>query len=138
MSFKPGNPFFDNLQFMVACDKPFPTEPTLVYPTEEMQFGLILEEFKETTLARAKGDMVEVADGLIDMIKVITEYGESCGFPMQELWNEVHKTNMAKVNPVTGRVIRREDGKILKPEGWVKPDIAGILERARQGAVTAK
>jgi len=120
-----NNPFEDNIEFMEACDKPFPDSPTLVYPSEEMQWELIKEEFKETRLAREAGDIVEVADGLIDMIKVITEYGESCGFPMQELWDEVHRSNMSKV--VDGKVIRREDGKILKPEGYRKPDIARVL-----------
>jgi predicted HAD superfamily Cof-like phosphohydrolase len=30
---------------------------------------------------------------------------------------------MAKVDPVTGKVIRRADGKILKPEGWTPPQL---------------
>jgi hypothetical protein len=32
---------------------------------------------------------------------------------------------MAKL--VDGKVLRRADGKVLKPEGWVAPDIAGVL-----------
>ena len=28
-----------------------------------------------------------------------------------------------------GTVLRREDGKILKPEGWTEPDIASILSK---------
>jgi predicted HAD superfamily Cof-like phosphohydrolase len=32
---------------------------------------------------------------------------------------------MAKL--VDGKPIRREDGKILKPEGWTPPDIKKIL-----------
>jgi hypothetical protein len=30
---------------------------------------------------------------------------------------------MAKVDPVTGLVRRRDDGKVLKPEGWKAPDV---------------
>ena len=120
-----NNPFEDNLEFMAACDKPFPKSPTLNYPSEEMQWGLIEEEFKETVKARNESDIVEVADGLIDLVKVIAEYGESCGFPMQALWDEVHRSNMSKV--VDGKVIRRDDGKILKPDSYVKPDIAKVL-----------
>jgi len=125
-----GNPFTDNLEFMRACNKPFPSAPSLAVPTEEMQWELIEEEFKETVLARERGDIVEVADGLIDMIKVITEYGETIGVPMQQVWDEIHRSNMAKIDPVTGKVIRREDGKILKPEGWVKPDVLKVLKGA--------
>lgn len=42
--------------------------------------------------------------------------------PYSDVWNLVQKANMAKVDPVTGKVKRREDGKILKPDGWVAPD----------------
>ena len=122
-----NNPFEDNLEFMAACDKPFPERPTLNYPSEEMQWGLIEEEFKETIKARNEGDIVEVADGLIDMIKVIAEYGESCGLPMQALWDEAHRSNMSKV--VDGKVIKREDGKILKPDTYFKPEIASVLKQ---------
>jgi hypothetical protein len=33
---------------------------------------------------------------------------------------------MAKL--VDGKVIRREDGKVLKPAGWTPPDIAGAMD----------
>jgi len=38
---------------------------------------------------------------------------------------EVHRSNMAKL--VDGKVIRREDGKVLKPEGWTPPDVKGAM-----------
>ena len=34
---------------------------------------------------------------------------------------------MAKVDPATGKVTKREDGKVLKPAGWKSPDIAGAI-----------
>lgn len=127
MSNTGNNPFQDNLDFMRACGKPIPERPTLDYPSEAMQWGLIEEEFKEARDARAAGDIVEVADGLIDMVKVILEYGESCGIPMQAVWDEIHRSNMAKVDPATGKVIRRADGKVLKPEGWQRPQVDRVL-----------
>jgi len=36
---------------------------------------------------------------------------------------------MAKVDPVTGKVKRREDGKILKPEGWTPPDLSKFTKK---------
>jgi predicted HAD superfamily Cof-like phosphohydrolase len=36
-------------------------------------------------------------------------------------WETVIRSNMAKVDPETGRVRRRADGKILKPDGWEAP-----------------
>lgn len=53
--------------------------------------------------------------------------GLRLGFPMEAGWHEVHASNMAKVDKETGKVIRREDGKILKPEGWVGPNLAAVL-----------
>jgi len=42
--------------------------------------------------------------------------------PYNDVWNLVQSANMAKVDSVTGKVKRREDGKILKPDGWIAPD----------------
>ena len=39
--------------------------------------------------------------------------------------NEVHRSNMAKL--VDGKVLRREDGKVLKPEGWQPPQLAQFI-----------
>lgn len=44
--------------------------------------------------------------------------------PADVAFNRVHNNNMTKV--VDGKVLLREDGKILKPEGYVKPDMRGI------------
>ena len=41
------------------------------------------------------------------------------GLNLDPLFKIVHRANMQKV--VDGKVIRREDGKILKPEGWEDP-----------------
>ncbi|MGV2866403.1 pyrophosphohydrolase domain-containing protein [Achromobacter sp. AGC39] len=122
-----SNPFIDNLEFMRACGKVVPERPTFDVPTEAMQWGLVEEEYKETVLARERGDIVETADGIIDTIKVLLEYGESIGIDTEAVWNEIHRSNMAKVDPETGAVVRRDDGKILKPEGWKKPDVRKVL-----------
>ena len=42
-----------------------------------------------------------------------------------DAFNEVHRSNMAKL--VDGKVLRREDGKVLKPEGWQPPQLAQFL-----------
>ena len=50
---------------------------------------------------------------------------------VQALWDEVLRSNMSKVDPETGRVRRRADGKILKPEGWKSPDLESILYKSK-------
>lgn len=67
-------------------------------------------------------DLVKIADGCVDSHVVISGTAIEYGLPEDEVYEEVHRTNMAKVDgPI------REDGKRLKPEGWEPPDIAGIL-----------
>jgi hypothetical protein len=39
----------------------------------------------------------------------------------------VLRSNRAKIDPVAGTVLRRADGKILKPAGWTAPDIARVI-----------
>ncbi|WP_280195817.1 hypothetical protein [Nocardia farcinica] len=46
--------------------------------------------------------------------------------PLDRVWAEVARSNFAKF--VDGKVIRRDDGKILKPADWTPPDIRGALQ----------
>lgn len=96
----------------------------------DLRRDLVDEETCELMSALELRDMVEVADGIIDDIYVLIGMGLELGLPMAELWSEVQRSNMAKVTEQpdgTFKVMRRADGKILKPEGWTPPDIAGIL-----------
>ncbi|MFD6517631.1 hypothetical protein [Rhodococcus sp. NPDC060176] len=61
--------------------------------------------------------------------KALRELAGTLGIPLQAVWDEVQRSNMAKV--VEGVVVRDPvTNKILKPDGWTAPDIAGVLERA--------
>ncbi len=71
--------------------------------------------------------MVDIADGIVDAIYVLAGCGVTMGIPLGEVWHEVQRSNMAKVDPETGKVRRRDDGKILKPEGWTPPDVKKAL-----------
>jgi predicted HAD superfamily Cof-like phosphohydrolase len=65
-----------------------------------------------------------VADGAADLIYVIMGLVQACGIDIRPVWREVQKTNMAKEGGDT-----REDGKIMKPAGWVPPDVFGVLRQ---------
>jgi hypothetical protein len=37
-------------------------------------------------------------------------------------------TNLAKIDKETGKVRKREDGKVLKPVGWTAPELAQFVK----------
>jgi predicted HAD superfamily Cof-like phosphohydrolase len=90
----------------------------------QLRLDLITEEYDELATAIENRDIVKVADGIADLIYVLIGTAHSYGIPLEKVWKEVHQTNMAKEGGST-----REDGKILKPEGWVPPDIAYLIKR---------
>jgi predicted HAD superfamily Cof-like phosphohydrolase len=47
----------------------------------------------------------------------------SLGVDGEGAWDEVMRTNFAKIDTETGKVRKREDGKVLKPEGWLPPEL---------------
>jgi hypothetical protein len=96
----------------------------------ELRVKLIREEAKETCDAIEAGDLVEAVDGICDLLYVTIGAAIEFGVDIEPVFDEVHRSNMAKVGgPV------RADGKTLKPEGWKKPDIAGEIEKQRVGRV---
>ena len=109
--------------------------------------------------AKVKVDVVELADGLADLDYVVEGTRLEFGIDGGPVADEVHRSNMAKAPPCPdcdgrgevraqlgdgynfdvincptchglGRIVRRrEDGKILKPDSWTAPDIAGVLRK---------
>lgn len=77
-------------------------------------------------------DQLETADALADIVVVTKGSALALGVPVDAIIvDEVGPANMAKLNPETGKPILREDGKILKPEGWEPPNIARALDKVR-------
>ena len=83
-----------------------------------------LEELREAV------DVVEQADALVDAIYYICDTAVRHGMNLDRVFEIVHGANMQKV--VDGRVIRRDDGKILKPQGWCDPGPLLVAELDRQ------
>jgi predicted HAD superfamily Cof-like phosphohydrolase len=115
------NPFADIERFGSACDQE-PSEANY-----DMYLGLIAEEYNELADAIAADDRVEQLDALIDILVVTMGAIRAGGFDGEGAWKEVMDTNFAKINPETGKVIKREDGKVLKPEGWKPPQLDAYL-----------
>lgn len=120
------NPFQDQEKFMRACDQS-------VEGFDEKQFNLyanlIDEEVGELNEAIDKADHVEILDALTDILVVTIGAIHSMGADGEGAWNEVMRTNFAKIDPTTGKVRKRADGKVLKPEGWTGPDLKPFLDK---------
>ena len=112
-----SNPFQDQARFMQACGQ---TVSGFNKEQYSLYCHLIGEEFDELiSSTNAQDDL----DALIDILVVTIGAMHSLGVDVEAAWNEVMRTNFAKIDPETGQVLRREDGKILKPAGWQPPNL---------------
>jgi predicted HAD superfamily Cof-like phosphohydrolase len=118
------NPFRDQAKFMTACDQTVDRGNTDQF---NMYLKLIEEEAEELNQAIIAKDRVEMLDALIDMLVVTIGAIHSAGFDAEGAWKEVMRTNFAKIDKDTGKVVKREDGKVLKPDGWTPPDLGQFL-----------
>ena len=131
-----SNVFRDQAKFMNACGQ-------TVGESNKDQFklylGLIKEEFLELLVAQGIDpstgdpvgpvDKVETLDALIDIMVVTVGALQSLGVDAEGAWKEVMSTNFAKIDSLTGRVRKREDGKVLKPLGWRAPELSKYINR---------
>lgn len=121
----------DIREFREAFGLPINKKPTLLSPDDaELHFRLIDEEFMELIDAHGAGDIVEMFDGILDMIYVLGGLAVHMGLPLEEGWREVHSSNMSKLDE-NGEPIYREDGKVLKSENYFPPRLDVILEAGR-------
>lgn len=120
------NVFKDQSKFMRACDQ---TVAELNQTQFDMYVKLIGEETGELADAVTAGDSVETLDALIDILVVTIGAIHSMGADGEGAWKEVMRTNFAKIDKETGKVRKREDGKVLKPIGWVPPDLTPFVKK---------
>ncbi len=97
--------FFEQLQ---AC---FPVNPALR--------DAVTDEIRYCT---PRVDLPELVDSWCDMNYIHQGSAIEFGVDLKPIAREVHRTNMAKLG---GKI--REDGKILKPENWLAPDVGQLL-----------
>ena len=105
-------------EFSLACnDQQLPNKPGLLsVKAVEFITDMVYDELDE--LAEAK-TITEQADALVDAIYYLADIACRHGINIDRLFDIVHTANMQKV--VNGRVIKRPDGKVEKPENWVDP-----------------
>ena len=117
--------FIDQMAFMLACDQ---TVGKFNQEQFNMYLTLIEEEADELGQAVANKDRVETLDALIDIMVVTIGAIHSLGVDAEGAWREVRDSNLAKIDGNTGKVIKREDGKVLKPVGWLPPNLSKYVK----------
>ena len=90
----------------------------------KLRHDLLQEEVNELYDASKFGDVVEVADAIIDCLYVLlgtaVEYGLSR--ILEKCFDEVHRSNMSKLG-LDGNPVVRHDGKVLKGENYSPPNL---------------
>jgi predicted HAD superfamily Cof-like phosphohydrolase len=117
-----SNPFRDQEKFMRACDQ---TVGEFNEEQYQLYCNLISEEFNELVASTTK---VDDLDALIDILVVTIGAIHSLGADAEGAWKEVMSTNFAKIDHETGKVRKREDGKVLKPQGWTPPELEQFVK----------
>jgi predicted HAD superfamily Cof-like phosphohydrolase len=93
---------------------------------EHAELGSVLAIAQHVT----QGDraLPAIAQEMADLVWVVYGAAELLGIDLDRAISEVAAANMRKVQ---GGVRRRADGKVLKPDGWVGPDMARCIQDMR-------
>lgn len=94
-----------------------------------LRYKLMREENEEYLEAAEKGDLIEIADALGDMLYILCGTILSHGMQdvIEDVFDEIQRSNMSKLGS-DGKPIYREDGKVLKGPHYFRPNIKAILE----------
>lgn len=112
----------DVVTFIEACDQEQNQNNAKLYER------LINEEYNEFLEAFEAKDKVEELDACMDMIWVILGYCYMNGWDVKGAWDEVALSNLKKIDPKTKKVVKNENGKVMKPEGWTPPDLKKFVK----------
>ena len=93
-----------------------------------MKECLDVDPSKHPTLESDTEIVAEQGDAMVDAWYYMLNAAAKKGNDLSKIFDEVHEANMRKKDPATGKFIKREDGKILKPKGWYPADIMKVVE----------
>lgn len=79
------------------------------------------------TIDKLDIDPVAIFDSLVDQDYVNIGFANILGLDMEAGFNEVQKSNMTKLDK-DGQPIFREDGKLLKSDQYVAPDLETVYK----------
>ena len=113
--------FMESMEQDVLIRPSFPEDSV-----QKLRLDLIEEELDELQYGIDNQNMVDTADALTDLLYVVYGAGHAFGIDLDDCFKEVHKSNLSKPGP-DFRPIKREDGKVLKPDTFFPPDLKTVL-----------
>ena len=113
--------FMESMEQDVLIRPSFPEDSV-----QKLRLDLIEEELEELQYAIDNQNMVDTADALTDLLYVVYGAGHAFGIDLDDCFKEVHHSNLSKLGP-DFRPIKREDGKVLKPDTYFPPDLKTVL-----------
>ena len=78
-------------------------------------------------------DRVGVTDSIIDQDYINSGTGVWLDLPLEKAFQAVHENNLTKVDPITGKVLKRADGKVIKPSSYVSVDLHSVVDSHDKG-----
>lgn len=118
--------FTDVATFMAAGEQTVGKENL---EQSNLYLKLIKEEYQELLDARQINDDVLTIDACFDTMWVVVGYMLSRGWDCERIWDEGALSNLRKIDTKTQKILKREDGKILKPEGWQPPNFSKFVNK---------
>lgn len=115
-------------QFMEAFGQEVPARAT--FPDEEtmqLRLKLIAEEVAEFAESVQEQDIVNASKELADILYVVYGAGLAMGINLDQVFHDVHNSNMSKLG-ADGKPVYREDGKVIKGPNYTKPDLSWVTK----------
>lgn len=94
----------------------------------KIQFQVIQQMIKLLDQTDIDYDRVAVADALTDIDYINGGTAVALKIPLEACFDAVHENNMTKIDPVTGKCLKNEQGKIIKPEGYISVSLDDVLK----------
>ncbi len=104
-------------RYIQVAQRAFNIQAIEVYSTHSERLALALEELAEWAAAHANQDLVAAADAWADRAYVLMGDAVACGLPAQELFEEVHRSNMTKQFGIRTGVGKAYRGTQYEPPG---------------------
>lgn len=129
--------FYDVDAFMKAAGHtPSPKRVGLYHELVREEIGELEEAMAAYNSAENKQDeqiaKADALDAICDSIWVLVGLARVMDLPIDWGWDEVTITNLKKIDPELGSVMRDDSGKIMKPAGWRPPDMLKIVQQFEQ------